>query len=50
MKTTKPKMKTSPSPLAIPAADYLTHAHQPAILYPETVSFLANPLQAIFSH
>jgi len=43
-------MKVSTSPLAIPAADYLTHAYSPAMLYPETVSFLANPLQEIFSH
>jgi hypothetical protein len=50
MKTMKPNTKVSPSPLAIPATDYLTHVHPPAILYPETVSFLANPLQVIFSH
>jgi hypothetical protein len=46
----KPNTKVSPSPFAIPATDYLTRAHHPAILYPETVSFLENPLQVIFSH
>jgi hypothetical protein len=43
-------MKLSPSPFAIPATDYPTHVLQAAILYPETVSFLENPLQVIFSH
>lgn len=49
MKTTKPKMNTS-SPVAIPATDHLSHAHEineaSAILYPRTVPFFANPLPA----